>query len=81
VLQADKRLVKLNLRAVGTVAHIVEPIGEQRRTALHNAYLRVIIAEAIEVRGVEHIQHFLDLVFGRMIKPQQRAVKMYISGY
>ena len=25
VLQADKRLVKLNLRAVGTVVHIVEP--------------------------------------------------------
>ena len=33
------------------------------------------------LRGIEHVQHFLDLIFRHRIKPQQRAIKMYISGY
>ena len=60
VPQAYQRLVKLNLRAVGTAAHIVEPVRKQRRTALYHIDIRVIVAEAIEVCGVEHIQHALS---------------------
>ena len=58
-----------------------QPAAKSHRPALDHITLRVVILVAVQVRRIQKIEHFPDLIFRHIIEPQKGAVQMDIAGY